>query len=291
MAVMSAENPTVKSASGIYEFECTYPIPSYLFALVVGDLEYRPLSPRSGVYAEPMVISEATWEFADIERMIRSAEKLYGAYRWHRFDLVVLPPSFPLAGMENPQLVFVTPALLTGDRSLTSLLAHELAHSWSGNLVANATWDDFWLDEGFSVYAEHRIMEECYGKDYDDMLALLRFRGLNKAMAALPPRDTWLNLDLGGRHPDDCFTEIPYEKGYLFLRMLEEHVGRERWDRFLCQYYDTFAFQSITSSAFVAFLREQLISGDMELEQRVALEDWIYGPGLPTNCPKIRSAE
>ena len=216
MAVMSAENPTIKSPNGVYEFKTNHPIPSYLFALAVGDLEFRALGPRSGVYAERAVVSQAAWEFGDIGAMIRAAETLYGRYRWERFDLIVLPPSFPFGGMENPQLVFVTPSLLSGDRSLTSVVAHELAHSWSGNLVTNATWNDFWLNEGFSVYTEHRIMEEIYGRAYDDMLAVLSLRSLKKELAVLPPRDTWLNLDLSGRHPDECFTGIPYEKGYFF---------------------------------------------------------------------------
>lgn len=288
---MSAENPTEKSTNGVYQFRCAYPIPSYLFALAVGDLRCRSLSPRSSVYAEPAVVSQAAWELAELEGMIKAAGTLFGPYRWKRCDLIVMPFSFPLGGMENPQLVFVTPALLAGDRSLTSLVAHELSHAWSGNMVTNATWEDFWLNEGFSVYAEHRVMEELYGKEYDDMLAMLSFRSLTKAIAVLPARDTWLHLDLGKRHPDDCFTEIPYEKGYFFLRMIEENVGRELWDRFVQEYFDTFAFQSITSSAFLAFLRERLTGGDVELDRKLGLEDWIYGPGLPKNCPKVRSVQ
>lgn len=291
MAVMSAENPIAKSSNGIYEFRCSYPIPSYLFALAIGDLEYRSLSPRSGVYAERAIVSQAAWEFANLEGMMRAAEKLFGSYRWKRFDLIVLPPSFPLGGMENPQLVFVTPTVLAGDRSLTSLIAHELSHSWSGNLVTNATWNDFWLNEGFSVFAEHRIMEELNGKAYDDMLALLSFRTLTTALGNLPCRDTWLDLDLQGRHPDECFTDIPYQKGYFFLRMLEETFGRDCWDRFLHKYFDNFAFQSISSSTFLSYLREQLIGGDNELEKGLHLEEWIYGPGLPGNCPTVYSSE
>lgn len=291
MALMSAENPTEQTTSGVYQFKCYFPIPSYLFALAVGELDHFPLGPRSGVYAERAVVSHAAWEFGEIESMIRAAEQLYGPYRWNRFDLVVLPPSFPLGGMENPQLIFITPTVLAGDRSLTSLVAHELAHAWSGNLVTNATWNDFWLNEGFSVYAEHRIVEELHGKDYDEMLVSVSLRRLKQALADLPPRDTWLHGNLDSRHPDDCFTEIPYDKGYLFLRMLEESFGRERWDRFVRKYVDSFAFRSVTSSVFVAFLREHLVGTDKKLEESVRISDWLYGPGLPQNCPSIYSTE
>src|SRR6185436_14049891 len=140
------------------------PIPSYLIALAAGDLAFRSLGPRSGVYAEPSVVDAAAFEFADTEPMIHAVEELYGPYRWGRYDLLVLPPSFPFGGMENPRLTFATPTILSGDRSLVNLVAHELAHSWSGNLVTNATWNDFWLNEGFTVYFERRIMEEVSGR-------------------------------------------------------------------------------------------------------------------------------
>ncbi len=226
MALMSATNPQTKNDNGVYLFEMKQPIPAYLLALAVGDLEYRAIGKRSGIYAEPSVVEKAAWEFALTERMIAAAEKLYGPYRWERYDILVLPPSFPFGGMENPRLTFATPTVLAGDRSLVALIAHELAHSWSGNLVTNATWNDFWLNEGFTVYFEHRIMEAVNGREFDEMSAQLGKDALLREMEELTPRDTWLHLDLAGRDPDDGLTDVAYEKGYLFLRLLEETVGR-----------------------------------------------------------------
>ncbi len=259
IALMSATNPTDRAADGVYRFEMRQPIPSYLFALAVGDLEFRALGKRAGVYAEPTVVEAAAYEFAETERMIAAAEKLYGPYRWERYDMLVLPPSFPFGGMENPRLTFVTPTVLAGDRSLVSLIAHELAHSWSGNLVTNATWNDFWLNEGFTVYFEHRIMEAVFGRDYDEMLALLGMRGLKEQLRELPQRDTWLKLDLTDRDPDDGMTDVAYDKGYLFLRTVEEAVGRDRFDKFLRDYFDTYAFKSMTTEQFVSYLNEKLL--------------------------------
>src|SRR5690606_33497468 len=178
LAVMSASNPTEKNDQGIYEFRMDQPIPGYLLALAVGDLQFLPIGDRTGVYAEPAMVEKAAYEFADMERMLEAAEALYGPYRWDRYDVIVLPPSFPFGGMENPRLTFATPTIIAGDRSLTSLIAHELAHSWSGNLVTNATWDDFWLNEGFTVYFENRIFEEIYGKEQADMNKLLAHQDL-----------------------------------------------------------------------------------------------------------------
>ena len=213
------------------------PIPSYLLALAVGDLEFRASAPDHGVYAEPSVVERAAWEFADTPKMIVAAEKLYGPYRWERYDLLVLPPSFPFGGMENPRLTFATPTILAGDRSLVSLIAHELAHSWSGNLVTNATWNDFWLNEGFTDYFEGRIMEAVYGSDYAEMLAVLGRAGsrrstIEERARARTPTCSWT---CQGRDPDDGMNDIAYEKGALFLRTLEETVGRESFDRFLAE--------------------------------------------------------
>ncbi|MCZ6794850.1 MAG: M1 family metallopeptidase [Planctomycetota bacterium] len=289
MAVMSAENARTRTPDGIYRFHMPQPVPSYLLALAVGDLEFREISDRCGVFAEPAVLDRAAWEFADTERMLRAAEKLYGPYRWERYDILVLPPSFPWGGMENPRLTFCTPTVLAGDRSLVSLIAHELAHSWSGNLVTGSTWNDFWLNEGFTVYLEHRIMEELYGREYDDMLVALGYRSLLEeidALAAEAPEDTHLRLDLSGRDPDDGLTDIPYEKGYFFLRSCEAVVGRQRWDEFLRRYFDTFAFQSMTSDGFLAYARRELVQGDPRLEAELELEAWVDGPGLPENVAR-----
>ncbi len=293
LAVMSAQNGTTKTPDGIYSFHMPQPIPAYLLALAVGDIEFRAIGPRSGVYAEPSVLQKAAWEFGDLEKMIDISESLYGPYRWTRYDIIVLPPSFPFGGMENPRLTFATPTILAGDRSLVSLVAHELAHSWSGNLVTNATWDDFWLNEGFTSYIENRIMEKLYGKDYADMLALLSYQELIAEIAGMGENspDTRLHLDLEGRDPDDGMTSIAYDKGAIFLNMIEKQVGRERWDSFLRQYFDAFAFETMTSERFLAYLREHLIGQDRELESLLRLDEWVYSTGLPDNCPVFESTE
>ncbi|MGA7616214.1 MAG: M1 family metallopeptidase [Thermoanaerobaculia bacterium] len=292
MAVMSAGgNPIRTSPDGVYHFDMPEPIPSYLLALAVGDLEFRPFDARSGVYAEPEVIEKAAWELAETPEMISAAERMWGPYRWGRYDVLVLPPSFPWGGMENPRLTFVTPTILAGDRSLVSLIAHELAHSWSGNLVTNATWDDFWLNEGFTTYLERRIMEDLHGSDYSAMLAALGRENLDQTITQYETdtADTRLHLELEGRDPDDGMSDIAYEKGYLFLRSIEETVGRPRFDAFLRRYFDTFAFQSMDTAHFLAWLREDLVRGDTALEAKLRIHDWVYEPGLPAGAPVIDS--
>lgn len=289
MAVMSASNPTEKSADGVYTFSMPQAIPSYLLALAVGDLEFNAMGDRTGVYAEPSVVEKAAWEFADTEAMMEAVEPLYGPYLWERFDILVLPPSFPFGGMENPRLTFATPTILAGDRSLVSLIAHELAHSWSGNLVTNADWNDFWLNEGFTVYLERRIMELIESKGYADMLALLGRQDLDGDIADLDARDTHLRLDLAGRDPDSGMTDVAYEKGYFFLRTIEEAVGRERFDAFLRAYFERNAFKSQTTDGFLAELRSELIGDDAELEQKLQIDAWVDGPGVPDNVAQVTS--
>ncbi|MBK9286349.1 MAG: M1 family metallopeptidase [Flavobacteriales bacterium] len=285
MAVMSATNPQQRSLDGTYSFEMKQAIPPYLIALAVGDLAFKPLGARTGVYAEPGMVDKAAWEFADMESMVSAAEELYGPYRWGRYDVIVLPPSFPFGGMENPMLTFATPTIIAGDRSLTALIAHELAHSWSGNLVTNATWDDFWLNEGFTVYFEKRICEKIYGKDYAEMLALLGRQDLDRTMADISqsahPEDTRLKLHLAGRDPDDGMTDVAYEKGYSFLRLIESKVGREKFDTFLRNYFDAHAFQSMTTERFLVLLDEQLLMPN-KVEMNTAA--WVNGDGLPAEA-------
>ncbi|MFB0997807.1 MAG: M1 family aminopeptidase, partial [Flavobacteriales bacterium] len=236
---------------------------------------------RSGVYAEPSMMEACYNEFEDLEEMISAAEGLYGKYAWEQYDVIVLPPSFPFGGMENPRLTFATPTIIAGDKSLTSLIAHELAHSWSGNLATNATWDDFWLNEGFTVYFEGRIIEELYGKDYADMLAVLSYQGLLDELEELPKEDTRLKLDLEGRSPDDGMSAIAYDKGCFMLRMIEENVGREKFDSFLNAYFDNFKFKNLTTEEFLVYINKELPE-----VQKLNLNEWIYKPGLPANCPK-----
>lgn len=285
LAVMSAENNPDHLQRGEYTFAMNKPVPSYLIALAVGDLEFRSLGPRTGVYADPTVVDRAATEFADTEKMIDATEELYGPYRWGRYDLLILPPSFPFGGMENPSLTFATPTILAGDKSLVALVAHELAHSWSGNLVTNATWRDFWLNEGFTVYLERRIQEAVYGVRRERMEAVLGKQDLDKDLADLPDADEILYINLDGRDPDDGFTDVPYEKGALFLRHLEETFGREVFDEFLRKYFDQFAFQSITTADFVRYLKTNLLDKNPKLAARIPLDQWIYQPGLPASAP------
>ena len=289
LALMSAGNPQAKNDSGEYHFVMHQPIPAYLMALAVGDIDYRQVGARTGVYAEPTVLKAAAWEFAQMEDMVTAAEKLYGPYRWEVYDLIVLPPSFPFGGMENPRLTFATPTILAGDRSLTSLVAHELAHSWSGNLVTNANWDDFWLNEGFTVYFEQRIMEAVYGRDYAEMLAVLSMQDLLATITDLTAKgqaaDTHLKLNLQGRNPDDGMTDIAYNKGYFFLRLLEEQTGREIFDAFLKKYFSENAFKSMTTEGFIAYLNENLFAANNLPVDENLYQQWIYGPGLPDNHP------
>jgi aminopeptidase N len=295
-AVMSADmlTPQGEPAQGgrAFRFRLDTPVPPYLIALAVGDLAFRATGPRTGVWTEPSILDRAAYELAELERFVDAAEALYGPYRWGRYDVLVLPPSFPFGGMENPRLTFATPTILAGDRSLVSLIAHELAHSWSGNLVTNATWADFWLNEGFTTYFENRIMEALYGPERAAMLANLGWQGLQSGIEAAGGAtgpDTRLHIDLAGRDPDAGMTEIPYEKGATFLRTLEQAFGRERWDAYLRGYFDRHAFQPMTTERFLEDLRANLIRGDAELERRLMLQEWAYGTGLPANAVRRES--
>ncbi|MFN7947562.1 MAG: M1 family metallopeptidase [Blastocatellia bacterium] len=288
-AVMSAEQDANAPLTGDYKFNMPQPIPSYLIALAAGDIAFKSLGTRTGVYTEPSMLDKAAHELEDTEKMIEATEKLYGPYRWGRYDILVLPPSFPIGGMENPRLTFATPTILAGDKSLVSLIAHELAHSWSGNLVTNATWRDFWLNEGFTTYLERRIIEAIYGRQREEMEAALAVQGLKEEMDKLDARDEILHVDLAGRDPDEGFTGVPYEKGALFLRYLEETFGREKFDQFLKGYFDHFAFQSITTADFVAYLKKNLFEPNPQLAAKVNLDEWLYQPGLPANAPQPKS--
>lgn len=287
MALMSATNPQERSVDGIYEFEMEIPIPAYLMALAVGDIDFKPVDDRTGVYAEPAIFAKAYKELDEIDQLVDIAENIYGAYRWGRYDVLVLPSGFPIGGMENPRLTFATPTILAGDKSLTNLIAHELAHSWSGNLVTNATWDDFWLNEGFTTYFEHRIMEAQHGKEYVAMLWDLSRKVLEDAVTSLGEdnRHTWLQEDLKGLDPDEGFTDIPYEKGCAFLYKIEQVVGRDRWDQFVMKYFDEHAFQSMSTERFVDYLHENLLNENDVWKEEIDIDAWIYGPGIPSNYP------
>ncbi|MBI2679553.1 MAG: M1 family metallopeptidase [Candidatus Solibacter usitatus] len=290
LAIMSAEDNPIGLRTGEYAFRMPLPVPSYLLALAIGDLTFQSVSRRTGVYAEKPVIAEAAKEFEDTEKMLTAAEELFGPYRWGRYDILVAPPSFPLGGMENPRLTFVTSAVIAGDKSLVSQLTHEMAHSWSGNVVTYATWSDFWLSEGFTVYIERRIIERVYGLERAEMQWATGRQDLEAEMARLSSKDQMLRLDLRGRDAEAAFTLVPFEKGALFLLSLEQAFGRNAFDAFLRGYFDYFAFQSITTRQFLEYLRANLLSQRPELAAQIQIEKWAYQPGLPSNAPQLRSA-
>jgi aminopeptidase N len=292
-AVMSAANDARGALDGDYSFDMPQPIPSYLLALAVGDLSFQPVGARTGVYAEPSTLAAAAKEFADVQAMLEACEKLFGAYRWGRYDLLILPPSFPWGGMENPRLSFITPSVIAGDKSLVSLIAHELAHSWSGNLVTNATWNDVWLNEGFTTYLERRIMEVLYGTDRRAMEDVLGLQSLQRDLARLQADGdaalSRLHVQLQGRDPDDGFSDVPYEKGRLFLAFLEARLGRTLLDGMLRQYFETFAFKSIETASFRSFFAQWLQAHPQAKVSPAELTMWIDGEGLPPNAVLPRS--
>lgn len=286
-AVMSADR--AGGEGNTFRFRMAEPIPPYLIALAVGDLAMQSTGPRSGVWAEPQVAPRAADEFRDTDPMIQAAEKRFGPYRWGRYDILVLPPSFPFGGMENAKLTFATPTVLAGDRSLVSLIAHELAHSWSGNLATCATWDHFWLNEGVTTYLERRIIEDLFGADRAAMEWAQGQADLAAALNDHEPAEQRLQLDLTGRDPDSALNQIPYEKGALFLRRIEEAFGRDGFDAFLRDYFDHFAFKSLTTGDFEQFLRDRLFPTNPQAARSLDLDAWLRQPGLPADAPRITS--
>ncbi|HEX8192049.1 MAG TPA: M1 family metallopeptidase [Allosphingosinicella sp.] len=290
--VMSAENldpDGERVANGrAYRFRMTRPVAPYLIAIAAGDLAFRSLGPRTGVWTEPGMLDRAANELADTERMVEAAEALYGPYRWGRYDMLVLPPAFPFGGMENPMLTFLTPTLIAGDRSLVNTVAHELAHSWSGNLVTNAAWSDFWLNEGFTTYFESRIMEAVYGPERARQEVANGWDDLQREMVSVGAASpaTALHLDLTGQDPDAGMNSIAYEKGAAMLRTIEAAVGRQRWDAYLRSWFDRHAFQPATAEMFLSDVRRNLFRGDTALERRLMLDQWVYRPGLPANSAR-----
>ena len=306
MSAVKLGNPEgdIVSNNKVHRFEQKKPIPSYLMAIAVGSFGYKSLGKNTGVYAEHKLLQKAAWEFADLQKMVDAAGEMFGEYAWGDYNVLVLPPSFPFGGMENPVVTFATPTIIAGDRSLVSLLAHELAHSWSGNLVTNRTWDDFWLNEGFTVYVESRIMEQLYGKNYADMLRVLGKGELDKTLGWMlkeAPEDSHLRLHLGDRDPDEGLTDIAYEKGRFFLMMLEQLYGRAAFDEFLNGHFRKYAFGTVTTDLFLADLKafhEKQVTGNVvgplptwrDFEPRVMA--WIDGEGLPLGgFPVLESKE
>jgi len=284
LALMSADNDPEAERTGTYRFDMPQPIPPYLLALAVGNIQFAALGPRTGVYAEPELLAASAFEFADTQAMLETAEAMFGPYRWGRYDVLILPPSFPFGGMENPRLSFLTPSLLAGDRSLVSVVAHELAHSWSGNLVTNATWRDGWLNEGWTSYLEYRLMQVIYGEERAAEEDVLGYRELLLDFESVPPDMQGLAPTLESGDPDDFQGTIHYHKGKLFLQYLEAKFGRDDFDQFLNRYFNTFAFTSITSEQFLAYLDRELLSTHPGRVSRAEAEQWLYGPGLPSDA-------
>jgi aminopeptidase N len=290
LAVMSANNEPDTPRDGEYRFEMPQPIPPYLLAIAVGNIYFAPIGERTGVYAEPELLDASVYEFADTEDMLLQAEALFGPYEWGRYDLLVLPPSFPFGGMENPRLSFVTPSLIAGDRSLVSVIAHELAHSWSGNLVTNATWRDGWLNEGMTSYLEYRLMEVVYDKDRVDENRVLSYNELLLDFDSVKPEMQALAPRLDGGDPDDFQGTIHYHKGQLLLQYLENVFGRKEFDQFLGKYFQTFAFSTITTERFLDYVDENLLRAVDSTVSREDVEQWLYEPGLPDDAPVPTSA-
>jgi leukotriene-A4 hydrolase len=288
-AVMSANNDPESEKNGVYTFSMPQPIPSYLMALAVGDLEFKAMGERTGVYAEKELLDASAAEFEDTESMLEIAEDMYGPYRWDRYDLLILPPSFPFGGMENPRLSFITPTVLAGDKSLVALIAHELAHSWSGNLVTNSSWRDLWLNEGFTTYLTSRIMQNVYGDNRYHMEMALGYQRLESDIRDLDEPAQILAIDMRGIDPDDAFSNIPYNKGALFLYEMEQKVGREDFDEFLLNYFNEHAFQSVTTEDFLSYLDRTLMKTHMEVLDAERINEWIFESGIPDGAPHPQS--
>ncbi|MFT4248722.1 MAG: M1 family metallopeptidase [Pseudomonas sp.] len=290
MVLMSANSDPNAARDGDYSFRMEHPIPSYLLAIAAGDLEFKPISARSGVWAEPAMADKAAKEFEDTEKMIGAAEQLYGPYRWGRYDMLVLPPSFPFGGMENPTLTFATPTVIVGDKSLVSLVAHELAHSWSGNLVTNASWKDIWLNEGFTTYVQGRITEALYGQEMAEMEREIDQTDLLAEVKGMSPADQALALPpLTERDPDEALSQVAYVKGAWFLQFLEQRFGRETFDLFLRGWFDDHAFQSATTDQFVEYLKQHLLPKSPNAVSAAELDAWLNQPGIPAFAQKARS--
>ena len=290
MVLMSADNDPKAARDGDYSFKMPQPIPSYLLAIAAGDLVFKPVGARSGVWAEPAMVDKATREFEDTEKMITTTEALYGPYRWGRYDLLVLPPSFPYGGMENPRLTFATPTVIVGDKSLVSLVAHELAHSWSGNLVTFATDRDAWLNEGFTTYVQGRITEAMYGQDMADMEHVIDRDELKKEYTTLDPKLQVMALKPGElADPDGSSSATVYTKGAWMLQWLEQTYGRDVFDPFLKGYFDHFAFQSITTQQFLDYIKANLVDKHPGKATMAQIEQWIYKPGIPDFAPLVQA--
>ncbi|XP_053313766.1 aminopeptidase B [Spea bombifrons] len=292
-AIMSANNWDRQGDTFI--FNMTQPIPSYLVALVVGDIVSAEVGPRSRVWAEPCLIEAAKKEYDGvIEEFLSVGEKLFGPYVWDRYDVLFMPPSFPFGGMENPCITFVTPCLLAGDRSLADVIIHEISHSWFGNLVTNANWGEFWLNEGFTMYAQRRITTELYGSAYTCLEAAAGRALLRQHMDASGENHPLNKLRVKiepGVDPDDTYNETPYEKGYCFVSYLAHLTGDQAtFDSFLRAYVDKFKFQSITAEQALEFYLDyfpELQACGVDKRAGLEFDRWLNTPGWPPFLPDL----
>ncbi|QDE30574.1 M1 family metallopeptidase [Shewanella polaris] len=280
-AVMSAENTPKLPHNGVFTFCMNKPIPTHLLAIAVGELSFQATGPRSGIYTEPGMLAAAAKEFEDTESMIQMAESILGPYAWGRYDMIILPPSFPFGGMENPMLAFMTPTLIAGDKSLVSTVAHELAHSWTGNLVSNATWRDLWLNEGFTTYFTNRIVEAVYGKEQAELEWVIEYGRLQEELATMPLANQTLPANVQDRDPNLAFNRFTYDKASMFVHELESRLGRAAFDRFLFQYVEHFSFNAITTEMFINYAKQTLLVEHSDKLTLSELNEWVYGQGLP----------
>lgn len=290
-AVMSAINHPERNSKGIYQFTMDKPIPTHLLAIAVGDIHFQKISNRSGVYTETYMLGKAAKEFEDVEQMILTAEKLLGPYQWKRFDILVLPASFPFGGMENPCLTFLTPTLIAGDKSLVSTVAHELAHSWTGNLVSNATWRDLWINEGFTTYFTIRIIEHVYNTELGLLQRVLEYQRIIAAIKKTPAEKQSLCADLRGENPENAFNAFAYVKGSMFVQFLEHRIGRDHFDNFLRNYIDHFSFQPITTEIIREYIINTLVPTFPTKLTEKEIDEWIYAPGIPANYSAPQSED
>jgi leukotriene-A4 hydrolase len=285
LAVMSAKNDPKAKRNGEYSFNQSDPIPSCLIALAVGDLRFKELGPRTGVYAEKPLVDEAAKEFADAEALLRAGERLFGAYRWDRFDIVLPPPSFPVAEVGNPDAPFVSPSVVTGDRSRESVAAQAVAEAWSGDLVSAATWRDTWIGAGLAVYMRGRILQEVYGAQRAAAERAMQLRSLREELARQDPADQVLAADFRRRDPAAASRGPADEKAGLLFAQLDGKFGRERFDAFLKAYFDHFMLKSITTEQFLAYLKDNLLDRYPGIISPTQVAAWVMTPGIPADAP------
>jgi len=287
--IRDGEPEPVEGGLAVTRWKQEVPIQSYLIAIAVGALESRKIGPRSQVWAEASVVDQSAFDFSETETMLQKAEELCGPYVWGIYDVLVLPPSFPFGGMENPCLTFATPTLLSGDKSNADVIAHEIAHSWTGNLVTNVNFEHFWLNEGFTVFTERKIVGRMHGEPARHFSAILGWKDLQETVeVVMGPTNPFTALvpRLAGADPDDAFSVVPYEKGSTFLWYLEDLVGgADVFEPFLKSYYNNFAHKSIDSDQFKAFFLEKF-SG-VEAVKEIDWDTWLHKPGMPIYKPKF----